>query len=1748
MKKQKKYYLLVAVMLLVAVLGLNNKSSAQVYNNEWIDYTKTYYKFKIAQTGIYRINIATLASAGINTIPARQFQLWHQGHEIPLYIPSDSNTAVNGTSYIEFFGEKNDGIADSDLYRVKDYQLCKYWSLETDSAAYYLTIHPQGGNARVQTVKNETANVATGQSPDAYFMYQDASYPKETLNWGRASTGYGGASSYIYSSAYDLGEGWTSGEIGTNGTGRNILFNNLKIYTSGPAAQVRTAVFGVSGIGANRTITLSLNGQQLDQRRVDSMRAGTLSGSDINPAAIGTSATFNLSGVNVPASTSGDRFVYAYLEFLYPRLFDFTNNNGNAGTQFIFDIQPKATGNYLEIKGFNSGNTQAVLYDVNSGERYESSETSGTFRFYLNPTTIARHLILYSQMAGVVQVLPNTALERKTFVDYRAVNQGDYLIITNKILHQNSDAMEQYRAYRSSEAGGGYNAKVYDIDQLEDQFAFGIKRHPNSIRTFLKYATETFASRPKYILLMGRGMTYNRYYQPSNSASSSDVDQVNLVPTFGYPASDILLASSDLWPVASIPIGRVAVLNPQQITDYLNKVKEYEAINSGTTIADKLWMKNTVNIAGGFDEAQSNLFIYYLDQYENYLSKPYYGAINYDFNKYSSSSTSELTDTRLSRLFAEGIGFINYFGHASATSLDFNLSDPSAYNNQGKYPVFFTSGCDIGDYFDYTRDQKIPEKYVLAPNRGAIAFIAQSYLGLTSFLHNYNVAFFQHLATDGYNQSIAYSQIAAASATIRNNYPYLKDSIATEAEAAQNILLGDPAIKVHNFEKPDYAIESSSILVSPNFISVTNASYSVKAYISNLGRAVDDSVTVRVQRISPNGTNEIIYDNRIGPVYSKDSISFDVPIVGSRDKGQCYLVFTIDPDNKIDEVTKVNNTYRKSVFIYESGITPVYPYNYSIVKNAQVKLTASTATPIAPEATYIMQMDTTMFFNSGLRVTKTVRSVGGVITFDPAVSFRNNYVYYWRVAVIPGTGQDTVWSSSSFMYLSTATEGGYNQSHLYQHLESTFDQMSLDSTSRNWNFTVTKEPLEVIHSIFPNNLSAFRVLLNNNEISEYWCGYYKIVFNVFEYSTLLPYYNSANPTTTPIPNGTDNVFAGSNPTSKDKCIYVFYSGGNVATNFEFDAGNTAGRNAALNFMNWIPNKSAVVVRLFYDNQQGFSGTGQDPATWVGDRQANGNNNTLYDGLKNAGFSNIDEFTPALQKAFVFVYNKNFVNPLFPPEVKYTTTSMSMETVLPVQGTEGKITSPRFGPAAKWHTVLWDGASTKNANGVQEPAGDQFSVDVLGVDNVGSETLLHTMGVNEKSWDASNVSVQNYPYLKLRMHNSDTVNFTPFQMNYWRILYDAVPEGALAANLYYHSSKDTLNRGESYKMGIGFKNIGEVPFKTNIKVKYSIFDKNNIEHIIPVDNLKALAPGEVGNIEVSVPGVQNQSASDASTLQLGGSNNQYISVNPDYDQPEQTLINNFMYKELYVIEDANSQNLDVTFDGLHILNNDIISPTPHIVMRFRDESKFLLLKDTGAIVVMLQYPDGTLKRINYVTGDSLVFTPAKDSANNTAMTDFNPLFTQDGTYRLLVYGQNPLDPEQKPVLYAVAFQIQTKPMISDVFNYPNPFTTSTAFVFTLTGTHIPQNIRIQIMTITGKIVKEITKDELGTLTLGRNITEYKWDGRDQYGQKLANGVYLYRVLTNEEGKSLDKYQITDKGKAVDTGKYFKGGYGKMYLMR
>ena len=89
-------------------------------------------------------------------------------------------------------------------------------------------------------------------------------------------------------------------------------------------------------------------------------------------------------------------------------------------------------------------------------------------------------------------------------------------------------------------------------------------------------------------------------------------------------------------------------------------------------------------------------------------------------------------------------------------------------------------------------------------------------------------------------------------------------------------------------------------------------------------------------------------------------------------------------------------------------------------------------------------------------------------------------------------------------------------------------------------------------------------------------------------------------------------------------------------------------------------------------------------------------------------------------------------------------------------------------------------------------------------------------------------------------------------------------------------------------------------------------------------------------------------------------------------------------------------------------------------------------------------------------------------------------------------------------------------IDRVFNYPNPFTTSTGFQFEHNRPGDDLQILVQIFTVSGKLVKTINKSISSS---GSRVADIRWDAKDDYGDKLARGVYVYRLKVKASDGSI-----------------------------
>lgn len=1695
---------LFTIVFLLMSLGM----SAQTYNNEWIDFSKTYYKFKVGATGLYRIPQSVLAAAGLGNTPVQYFQLFRNGQEVPLYTTNPSGVMGSG-DYVEFWGRINDGAPDVPLYRQPAYQHTQKWSLETDTAVYFLTVNPTGNAFHY----NNTANNPGGSSlqPEPYFLAKAGRAFKNSINPGYAQV----VGEYIYSSSYDIGEFWASNFISPGaGNQQYDTLTNLYVYPGGPDASIK---YGMVGCADNtRTVSFTVNGYPVvNNSEMDSFYDLTSpAGGTTVPLSSITNNNLYTQFVN-NCSNVTDRIVASYYEMTYPRQFNF----GGQST-FYFELPARGSGYLLNITNFNvTGAATPVLYDMTNGLRYTAVVGSGnTVSFALQGSTAEMKLALVNEDPSIVNTV--SSLTQKNFTNFASgAVQGNYLIISNPALYIGSSGnnpVADYKAYRSSAAGGAYNVQIYDINELVDQFGFGIKKHPLSIQNFLRYARATFSQKLQYVFLIGHGMTYSDYNYYSETNHDPLADKLNLIPTFGYPASDNKLSANngvDAVPVT--PIGRLSVVTGPEIEAYTSKVKEYEQTQatSPNTLSGRLWMKNLLQLTGASEPFLGTILCNYMTAYQQILADTSSGFNVTTFCDGNAGGVSQVSGNVIPALFATGFSVLNYFGHSSNTTLDYNLNNPQDYNNTGKYPVFYVNGCDAGDFFVYdpyrfSTSMTLSESWVLAKEKGAIAFVASTHFGIVNYLNILLYNLCNGINKTDYGKSIGIIQKDALQLLV-NSSP---GDFYARLHAEEMTTHGDPALVLNQESLPDYDIDPSQVRINPLVVSIADNSFSVNCHFYNLGKAVPDSISILVTRKFPDGSTATLIKKRIPGIRYQDSLLLNVPIVATRDKGQNYITVTVNSDNNVQEVTTANNSVTTSVFIYEDEASPVYPYNYAIINTNTSKVYASTSNPFSPTQQYIMQMDTTKLFNSSALISKYVTSAGGVIEFDPGISFQDSMVYYWRVSIVPATGGVYKWNGVSFVYIDPNTsKTGMNQSHFYQHTESNLNGMLLDTASRSWRFTKITNNLYARGGVFPEaapDAQDISVAINgNNNLQQSVCYTGEIIFYVYDAVTFSPWYNA--------PTGSPGRFGSVSPCGPTREYQFIY---NLL--------DPTSRKAAVSFMDQIPAGDYVIVGNCSGDYQASNTYASD---WAADTSFLGHGNSLYARLQGQGFYNIDSFNRP--RAFIFAYQKNMQSSFTPSSVFSNGISdkitLSVNCLTP--DSVGYVTSPTFGPAKAWRQLHWRGSS------LETPSTDNVSLQLIGIDTSGNPTPLYNLNLSNQDYDISSVSASQYPFMQLKLTSRDTINGTPYQLKYWRLNYDPVPEGAIAPNVYL-VAQDTMQIGQPYNFAVAFKNISPTPFDS-VTVKMNVIDQSNVTHVIQLPKKKPLVSGDTLTVNYTLD-----------TKNYTGNNTMYVNVNPNYAQPEQYLFNNFLYKSFYVAAEGRNPLMDVTFDNVHILNDDIVSSRPHIQIKLKSQSQYLLLTDTSLIKVQLRYPDGSIHSYNYST-DTLRFTPATSGTNNTATVDFTPSFNSQvnasgDEYQLIVTGKDNSSNTAGTIPYRIGFKIITKSMISNMLNYPNPFTTSTAFVFTITGSEVPQNIKIQILTITGKIVREITKEELGPLHVGRNITEFKWNGTDMYGQRLATGVYLYHVVTNLNGKSLDKYTQTGD----NTDQYFNNGYGKMYLMK
>jgi hypothetical protein len=291
----------------------------------------------------------------------------------------------------------------------------------------------------------------------------------------------------------------------------------------------------------------------------------------------------------------------------------------------------------------------------------------------------------------------------------------------------------------------------------------------------------------------------------------------------------------------------------------------------------------------------------------------------------------------------------------------------------------------------------------------------------------------------------------------------------------------------------------------------------------------------------------------------------------------------------------------------------------------------------------------------------------------------------------------------------------------------------------------------------------------------------------------------------------------------------------------------------------------------------------------------------------------------------------------------STDTIIFQTDLFTNFDNGFITSVDVGPSQEWQSFVWE--TTEN----EEPVTDEIRIKIMGLNSQNQyEQILSDItdfaGIIDSLADS--INYQHYPNLKLIFRTEDKINKTASQLLKWQLRYVPVPETAIDPKSGFYFCCDTIQEGEEIKFAVATKNISSRNMDSLV-VKYWIQDNNN--EIIPID-LRKLRNHSAGDVLIDTVVY--------SSLNMRGINSIWVEYNPvnlltnRYYQPEQYHFNNLAVKYFVVMRDNINPLLDVSFDGRYIMNGEIVSAKPEILIKLKDENKFLALNDTSVFRIYL----------------------------------------------------------------------------------------------------------------------------------------------------------------------------------------------------
>ncbi|WP_308990911.1 type IX secretion system sortase PorU [Mariniflexile litorale] len=300
---------------------------------------------------------------------------------------------------------------------------------------------------------------------------------------------------------------------------------------------------------------------------------------------------------------------------------------------------------------------------------------------------------------------------------------------------------------------------------------------------------------------------------------------------------------------------------------------------------------------------------------------------------------------------------------------------------------------------------------------------------------------------------------------------------------------------------------------------------------------------------------------------------------------------------------------------------------------------------------------------------------------------------------------------------------------------------------------------------------------------------------------------------------------------------------------------------------------------------------------------------------------------------------------------------------------------------------------------------------------------------------------------------------------------------------------TVLNGQLVKLD--FKTLGEIIFRGQASVKNGQFE---FDFVVPKDISIPVGFGKVSFYSKNETLLEDQTGASVNTVRIGGLNN-----NAEEDNIGPIIM-------LYM----NDENF---------VSGGITNESPTLLVKLEDANGINTASGIGHDIVGIIDGDET----NPIVLNDYYQTEVDNYKKGVVSFPFRDL--APGLHTLTIKAWDVYNNSSIADIQFVVYDKDEILQINNVLNYPNPFVNYTEFWFNHNSS-APLNVSIQIFTVSGKLVRTLNGQTSGGAITNSSLSrDIVWDGRDDFGDRIGKGVYIYKLTVQSEflNKKVEKIE-------------------------